>query len=237
MKFEHFIMTHFNVKFKWSKKGRQPSSQKPPDKEWMKHRVELFDKFCYPSIINQTNKNFKWLIFFDEDATDKKLFNKYDKCIKIFLKDYNIWSYKIASKEIKKLLHKNTEWILTTRFDCDDAFNKNHVDIIQKRFSEREMLLNPTLGITYNVNNNIARSFRYVCSNSFLTIVEKYKETLKTCFYVNHPQMRNYFKLMQMETKFPLWLQTIHNKNLGNTMRGKVIKDASKIIKDFNIRE
>ena len=99
-------MTHFNVKFKWSKKGRKPSSQKPPTKKWMKHRIELFDKYCYPSIINQTNKNFKWLIFFDGDTTDEKLFKKYDKCTKIFLKDYDIWSYKIASAEIKKLLHK-----------------------------------------------------------------------------------------------------------------------------------
>ena len=239
MKFEHYILTHFNTRFKWSKKGRRSSSQKAPDKSWMKHRISLFDKYCYPSIIAQTNKNFKWLIFLDDETTDKKLFHKYVECKKIFLKDYKIWSYKIASNEIKKILDKKTEWVLTTRFDCDDSLSKHYIDTIQKRFIENDMILNPTLGITYNVHKNIARRFEYLCPNSFLTAVEKVtKDELKTCFRVNHPQLRNHFKkFVQVKTKYPLWLQTIHGKNLGNVMRGKVVSNPSKFIKDFNIRE
>lgn len=237
--YEHFIITHFNVKFKWSKKGRNPSSKKVPDENWMKHRIALFDKYCYPSIMGQTNKNFKWLIFFDDESTDKKLFEKYVNCAKIFLKNYNSWSYELASKEIKKRLDKKTKWVLTTRFDCDDAFDKRFVDTIQKRFTEADVILNPSLGITYDAHKKVVRKFRYMCPNSFLTAVEKVTDgDLKTCFRVNHPQLRNHFKTFsQVQTKFPLWLQTIHSRNLGNTMRGKVLKNSSKTLQEFNIKE
>lgn len=238
-KCEHFILTHFNVKFKWSKKGRTSSSQKPPTKEWMEHRIKLFDKYCYPSILGQTNKNFKWLIFFDDETTDKTLFEKYDQCIKIYLKDYDIWNHKLASKEIKKLIHPKTKWIMTTRFDCDDALAKTYVDDIQKKFVPKDMILNPSIGVTYDIYSKVARRFQYLCPNSFLTIVEKLTHNhVKTCHYVNHPLLRNYFKCFtQVRTEYPLWLQIIHDKNLGNVLRGKRIKNPEKLLKDFNIKE
>ena len=38
------------------------------DLNWLKHRYYLFETFCFPSILSQTNKNFKWLVFFDKDT-------------------------------------------------------------------------------------------------------------------------------------------------------------------------
>jgi len=238
MNFKHFIITHFNVKFHWAKKGRNPSTGKAPDKAWLEHRIKLFDKFCFPSVINQTNKNFKWLIFFDDESTDKQLFENYTQCTKVYLKDYKVFSYKLVSKEIKKLLNKGTKWILTTRLDNDDSLSKHYIDTIQKRFVEKNMILNPSLGIVYDIHKKVGRRLNYMCPNSFLTAVEKVTGgELKTCFRVNHPQLRNHFKTFsQIQTKFPLWLQIIHKRNLGNTMRGKVLKDPSKLLKDFNIK-
>ena len=54
--FVHFIVTRFNLKI-WS--GVQL------DTSWYDHRIMLFESFCLPSIENQTNRSFHWLILCD----------------------------------------------------------------------------------------------------------------------------------------------------------------------------
>lgn len=60
--FHHFLITRFNL--------RNPSWELTKNNEtllddsWMSERIELFKNYCFPSVVNQTNKNFKWLLFF-----------------------------------------------------------------------------------------------------------------------------------------------------------------------------
>jgi hypothetical protein len=60
--FKHFLLTRFNVKTKWktTKNGEETLTEK-----WLSHRFDLFEKFCYPSVRNQKNQGFRWLVFFD----------------------------------------------------------------------------------------------------------------------------------------------------------------------------
>ena len=123
---QHFILTHFNVKFKWSK-GKLSSTGKAPADEWFNHRLDLFDTYCYPSIVNQTCQDFEWLIFFDDEATDKKRLEKYTRFTPVFVKDYNFWTFKHIIRQIRKRIKPKTKWLLTTRFDCDDSVLANNV--------------------------------------------------------------------------------------------------------------
>jgi hypothetical protein len=61
--FHHFVLTRFNVKI-----GLGGGESVAPNLEWLVHRFDLFDKFCFPSVRNQSNLNFKWLVFFDVDT-------------------------------------------------------------------------------------------------------------------------------------------------------------------------
>ena len=72
MNFSHFILTRFNVKKMWSQDKR---GNKVLTDEWLSHRFKLFENYCLPSIVNQENKNFIWLVYFDQD-TDKLFINK-----------------------------------------------------------------------------------------------------------------------------------------------------------------
>lgn len=45
-------------------------------KEWMDKRVYIFEKICLPSILNQTNKDFIWLLSFSE-KTPPYYYEKY----------------------------------------------------------------------------------------------------------------------------------------------------------------
>lgn len=232
---KHFIITQFNVRFKWSK-GSASTHGKVPNTEWFNHRLKLFDKFCYPSIVNQTCQNFDWLIFFDAETTDKKLLEKYNRFIPIFVKDYKYWNYKSIVKEIKKLLTPKFKWLMTTRFDCDDSLGRNYIKTMQERFSPGDFILNPVNGITYDIRSGKAYKFSYRCSNPYITTVEKIcGKPLKTCFRDNHPAMKKHFRrFIQVQNPKRLWLQIIHDKNLGNKLRGdKRIKITKDVLNNF----
>ena len=65
--FYHFLITRFNLKNPdWDV---TKNNEALLDEKWMDERFELFSNYCLPSVINQTNKNFKWLVFFDTSTS------------------------------------------------------------------------------------------------------------------------------------------------------------------------
>ena len=60
----HFIITRFNLRIWQQDKNNIPTHTS----EWLEHRFELFEKYCLPSVENQTNKNFIWLCMFDKET-------------------------------------------------------------------------------------------------------------------------------------------------------------------------
>ena len=49
------------------------------DPEWLKGRQTLFEKFCLPSVLSQTNKDFEWILVADERTPEefKKVIEAY----------------------------------------------------------------------------------------------------------------------------------------------------------------
>ena len=69
MIFEHYLITRFNLKnpkWKFTKNNELLLND-----QWMDERMALFADFCLPSVVAQTNKNFKWLLYFDTDTSEK----------------------------------------------------------------------------------------------------------------------------------------------------------------------
>src|ERR1700730_13355201 len=59
-RFRHLILTRFNVKI---------PEYDSPGTEWLEHRFGLFERFCLPSLQNQSNLDFDWLLFCDKDSS------------------------------------------------------------------------------------------------------------------------------------------------------------------------
>ena len=66
MTFEHYIVTRFNLPIFQAKVGGE--SSKSCDRAYLQYRFDLFEKYCMPSIVNQTCQNFKWLVLFDANT-------------------------------------------------------------------------------------------------------------------------------------------------------------------------
>lgn len=60
--YTHLIVTRFNLQL-WD-------GAKPLDVAWLAHRFELFEQYCYPSVVGQTEQNFKWFVSLIEKLED-----------------------------------------------------------------------------------------------------------------------------------------------------------------------
>lgn len=227
--FQHFILTHFNTKFKWSKKGVGKSNTKQLPRNWMDRRLKLFESYCYPSIVKQTNQNFEWLVLFDEERTDKSTIKKFKRITPIFLSDYPYLKKEHFIKAVSERIKPKTKWLITSRLDNDDSYNQDYIKEVQLRFDKKEKFINFVNGAIYDIIKKDLRLFVYRSPNPFLSTIEPIKK-IKTCFGEHHPRMGKIFKSVdQVEIPKLMWLQIIHNENLGNTLRGKKI--------DYNLKE
>lgn len=70
MTFEHYIITRFNLPvFRPKLNGTEMSSA--CDEQYLEYRFKLFERYCMPSIKNQTCQNFKWLVLMDARTPDR----------------------------------------------------------------------------------------------------------------------------------------------------------------------
>ena len=66
--FNHYLITRFNLRADYwdvTKNNEQLLTD-----EWMDNRMWLFENFCFPSVVGQTNQNFEWLLYFDTNTKD-----------------------------------------------------------------------------------------------------------------------------------------------------------------------
>src|SRR5208282_1904259 len=55
--FSHVLLTRFNV--------RLSSPETPPSDDWIAHRLDLFQRYCVPSVASQTVQDFRWIVLID----------------------------------------------------------------------------------------------------------------------------------------------------------------------------
>lgn len=55
----YVIFTRFNL----PSKGYESVVRSTDD--WLQKRVELFERFCLPSVMAQTDQDFSWIVYFD----------------------------------------------------------------------------------------------------------------------------------------------------------------------------
>jgi len=233
MKFAHYIITQFNLRNfslsdvisfeKWI--------------TWTRSRTELYMKFCLPSVLNQTCKDFKWLLYFDSETPPE--FDKFidylenQDLIKICysngIDDFN----KSYFNEIKKMLPENTEWIITTRIDNDDALHKDAVETIQKNFTyKHKYLISLASGYILNTADNKMSHYFYPMS-PFISLIENTSDSPSGVFERGHTKWdtlrlfifreiwHEFVRPLKRRSRFilkkPMWIQTVHGENVSNS--------------------
>ena len=60
----HYLLTRFNLPL-WNKDKRGLATR---DEAWLEDRFRLFEQYTLPSVLQQSCKDFTWVVLFDGDT-------------------------------------------------------------------------------------------------------------------------------------------------------------------------
>ncbi len=241
---QHFILTRFNLLL-WNKDKEGCSVR---TEEWLAHRFSLFERFCLPSVRNQTCKDFEWIVLFDSQTPEdyqQKIAAYQETCpqltpIYVDSSRGHLFA-RIFRKEVVKRV--NARRVITSYLDNDDALRKDYVEDLQRR----ALTVTDGTFINYTDGYQFYTDYRYLMQihyprNHFVSVVESGNTlTLKTIYgYGSHYYIVKipHVKIENIE-KCPMWCEVIHERNMGNDayflLKTRMINDKDKLHHDFSI--
>jgi len=225
--FNHFLITRFNLRKPDWKEDK--NSQQVLDESWLKNRIHLFKNYCLPSVLGQTNKSFRWLIFFEKDSEPEIKFLLEQLDSHSFIEPILVNGYQEFQTGIPQFITErltgNPDWIVTTRLDNDDAIHKDFI------FQIQQSLINPVhntilhfpngLFLDLGIQNRLASYFYPL--NQFVSLVEiSGKDSFKTIFSREHDKWYGKYIIQALDLK-DAWLQITHHQNMANSFKGSLV--------------
>jgi hypothetical protein len=212
--FTHLVLTRFNTAV-----GYAPIA-KGLETDWLTARLELFERYCLPSVSAQQDADFRWLIFFDaaSPAWFKKKVSGFEPLVTPIYVEGEA-SDEVLRRHILQTGLVTSSHLLTTRLDNDDAIAKDHLGRVQRAFrgQDREFIRFP-----YGLQSFRGDLYQvYWPANPFLSLVEKVENgnRFTTVMCVRHDRVSDAGAIKQIQCSSQ-WLQTLHDSNLGNVLRG-----------------
>lgn len=220
MNFKHYLITRFNLRNK--KWDVTKNNESLLTDQWMNHRMELFENYCFPSVNSQINKNFTWLLFFDITTSD--VFK--NRILEItkdsdFIHCFFIDGMDSFSNSIKEFIAKDASsfsHIITSRIDNDDCVSKFYIDEIQKQFNfQKYLAVDFVSGYTLSLNPVMLGKKEQIY-NPFISLIEENKNP-KTVWHNDHNQWKKESEIINISNN-RVWLSIIHDKNKVNEFYG-----------------
>ncbi|WP_026977811.1 glycosyltransferase [Flavobacterium tegetincola] len=235
--FDHFLITRFNLRNpQWDFTKNKGSLLTD---EWMEDRLELFENFCFPSVIAQKNKNFSWLLYLDETTTPKfktrleKLTANYP-FIKLFFID-GMGAFQPSIKEHVSE-HATKPYLITTRIDNDDCVHVDYIDAIQKSFNKQEyQAIDIIKGFTLQIEPQFILGKKEHVFNPFISLIER-NVNPKTVWSNDHTAWKKETNIQQISDR-RLWMSIIHEKNKVNEFDGYGKVDWNEISRTFIVSD
>jgi hypothetical protein len=240
----HYLITRFSVSFGTMK------TQNVFNPNRLNARFDLFQRICFPSIVNQINTNFTWLILID-----KKLPDTYKDLLYSILSTNNKINIKVIEWNVKNSLgnldwlNSNTDNIITTRLDDDDAMHPNTIDVIQQYYnSPRQNIIDFITfpyGVKMNPSNKILTSLFQPFIAIGLTMITNIKYFPLSIYAFNHRKIVknnkiDYSHIMRnvsnrnligkigyifLQPKILMWIYCIHLQNDSGAKMTRVKMD------------
>lgn len=217
---EHLLLTRFNVPHADWRRDRRSAEVR--SEAWLEHRFELFERFCVPSVRAQTQREFRWLVFFAAD-TPKRFLLRAEACAKRAPFELQVASeFAELVPRVAAALRPGSRALLTTRLDNDDALHRDALARLRAASAqcrEREWLNLPQ-GYLCRADAGRAAgvyAWRHE-SNPFVSLFEPLAaEPPRTAWCVSHAELERVAKVRQLEGA-PAWLCLVHQRNLRNAL-------------------
>lgn len=223
MNFKHILLTRVNIGYieRTKSKGIDPA-------KWLDSRLNIFFKCCFPSIINQTNKNFTWILYFDRRTPKDVLVEVKNRTeefhfIKLFFMDGGFEKLnEVLKNDVRQLVSPDISHLITSRVDTDDMLQRHYIKEVQSLFKGQSFqAINFSRGLVYDHSTGVVGS-TFQRSNAFISLVEvKNSEGFQTVYHRAHRDYLNEPYRLEIKEGAFMWCVTIHGLNVSSGFFGK----------------
>lgn len=186
---------------------------------WLRERQVLFERYCLPSVKQQSERNFNWIIYFDIESPfwlKKRIAELSADGTFVPLFRHSVPHDELL-KDISDVAGRTAEILLTTNLDNDDALSSDFVARLQAS------VLGPHRRAIYISQGLIQQGqrlfLRHDPTNAFCTVSESRHQPL-TCWMDWHNRLDRHMPSSQVPGG-PGWLQVVHDGNVSNRVRGR----------------
>ncbi len=238
--FKHYLITRFNL---YRAKSHTAATPKGLQSDWLSRRIDLFEKYCLPSVLNQISQNFKWIILFADD-TPAKYKKKIDEILRAhaFIDYYFVGVEIMPATYLSDLLFKKTpptiDYVITTWFDNDDLIHNRFVAEIQANFKPiQDYVLYFLDGYQLNLRKHNKCDIRLKTNhfNPFLSLIE-HRSNLRTVYHKPHKDWSSNKKVLAIKKK-RFWIELVHGDNISNRRLTFLYKTARLDTKAFGLSD
>jgi hypothetical protein len=194
---------------------------------WLAGRFDLFERYCLPSVRDQTQRDVTWLVLFD-DQTPGWARERIARAQAV-----------VPFRAVFTPLFDNQGWgrfvrdaigpaqpgrrVITSNLDNDDALATDYL----ARLRDAAILARRKDTFALNVTNGLIlarhRLYRFDHpANAFTTLVEPDQDPLRTTMTIRHNELAQHVPVVQVPGA-PGWLQVVHGGNVSNRVRGAVV--------------
>ena len=211
----NIIKTRFNVNFKHL---NNHLSNKHLDDDWLNYRLNIFLKYCAPSVLGQDRGDFYWIISFDKNTKDsfiKKITNLDNRIKGIKIKN--------QEQEFLKDLEKKYKNFIFTRIDSDDCFRKNFLnniyDFSKANEEKKEFLIDINFYVLkYQTNYFYKKEMPNNIASHFVSLFTK---NINSNIYIQHGIIANLYKYNRIDDY--LAIEVVHDSNIKNKINKKAL--------------
>ena len=212
---DHALLTRFNL----PSKGFE-SLVRAKD-GWLHNRVELFERYCLPSVRAQTRKGFHWIVYFDPESPKWLLDRIQDLSADGLFTP--IFRAEVSADEllsdIEEVTGRQTQNLLTTNVDNDDGLAADFVAQVQDvQCSELPSAIYLSSGL---IKGDASVYLRHDDRNAFCSVRSSWSAPV-TCWSAWHNQLSEIMATEEIGGP-PAWLQVVHGLNVSNRIRGRLV--------------
>lgn len=230
MRLQHIVQTRFSVRTKWGHEHAFP-------REWLDHRLELFDRYCYPSLAAQTAQDFLWLLYCDE-STDAEIMSVLRE------RERDLPQLRIALtgtilRATAPHIDRAADVFVTTRLDSDDAIHARYLEATQNRAPDfcsqglPSWLLSFPRGYQLDHHGGVL-NFDWNPRNHFHSLFERDPASTKTVLFGNHSHFHEQHPTHQ-DDSLAAWIQVVHGGNVKNKLRSWAPRAPDIRLADFGL--
>lgn len=234
IKRKHWIITRFNV-------GLYSLRTRENMKIWMSSRLNLFENYTAPSVQNQINKDFEWLLLTDEFTEDVYLNRISSACSGLRYRIVPVKGFKckkygerlsvggVMADTIRNTVCGESKISIQTRLDSDDFISPFAVSIIQKTLNlmKPRTILDFRYGYVYDFVDQNLYEADHAEGSPYITGVF-YNNTRETIYDNIHLKYRGNDMIYNKSDR--IWIMILHGMNVSN----KLIKAMHPVQTDMN---